>query len=471
MATVDGLTKARMLEIEGQSVIGGAIVGDNLILTKFNGGNVNAGNVRGPQGAAGTPGKTVLNGWGPPGAGVGADGDFYIDTNAKSIYGPKAAGAWGGGTSLIGPPDTQSVKLSGDQSVSGVKTFNDKIRSIIPSGQQPNIQIGTTTSGAADSLNITAYGAAAVVLASGADYLGGVSTARAASATQIEFLNQAINFYSNGGLVVGNTYTRTKRVEIDGVGNTRFLDGGVETVKIEAQNKRMSTIGDISGLAGYNTAVAIRYLFGLRSDVTGNADDVVIYTYTGKLRFYVGTNDRMTIETDGKTTITGVQPQLRVTGSTITSIKLDNTGGRGWFWSAGWNDAGSISLIDAAAGNAQRLRIDANGKVVIYTGGGGVASDGLDVVHSPNAGYCGIRVSTNWGSGNLGGLLINTQNAVGQIFGITPQGRFQWGAGRDAAALLTAGATAGGAALPANPQAFMVIDIQGTLYKIPIYNN
>src|SRR3990172_3418549 len=42
-------------------------------------------------------------GTGAPGAGLGADGDFYIDTAADAIYGPKTGGAWGSPTSLIGP--------------------------------------------------------------------------------------------------------------------------------------------------------------------------------------------------------------------------------------------------------------------------------------------------------------------------------------------------------------------------------
>lgn len=50
--------------------------------------------------------KTILNGSGPPTAGLGLDGDFYIDTAATALYGPKAAGAWGSPTILIGSPGT-----------------------------------------------------------------------------------------------------------------------------------------------------------------------------------------------------------------------------------------------------------------------------------------------------------------------------------------------------------------------------
>lgn len=53
MATVTGLTAERMIEIEAASVIGGTIVGDNLILTKFDASTIDSGSVRGPQGPMG----------------------------------------------------------------------------------------------------------------------------------------------------------------------------------------------------------------------------------------------------------------------------------------------------------------------------------------------------------------------------------------------------------------------------------
>lgn len=56
MASVNGLTKERMLEIEAASIVGGEIVGDNLILTKHDTTTIDAGNVRGPEGPTGPPG-------------------------------------------------------------------------------------------------------------------------------------------------------------------------------------------------------------------------------------------------------------------------------------------------------------------------------------------------------------------------------------------------------------------------------
>lgn len=46
-------------------------------------------------------GNTILNGTVAP-TNEGNDGDFYINTTTWEIFGPKAAGIWGAGTSLIG---------------------------------------------------------------------------------------------------------------------------------------------------------------------------------------------------------------------------------------------------------------------------------------------------------------------------------------------------------------------------------
>jgi hypothetical protein len=60
-------------------------------------------------GPPGPRGNSVLYGAGAPAAGTGIDGDFYIDTTTGTIYGPKAAGAWPAGVSLIGPAGPQGI--------------------------------------------------------------------------------------------------------------------------------------------------------------------------------------------------------------------------------------------------------------------------------------------------------------------------------------------------------------------------
>jgi hypothetical protein len=53
-------------------------------------------------GATGSSGNTIWNGTSAPSNAVGANGDFYINTATSTIYGPKAAGAWPAGVSLVG---------------------------------------------------------------------------------------------------------------------------------------------------------------------------------------------------------------------------------------------------------------------------------------------------------------------------------------------------------------------------------
>lgn len=72
----------------------------------------------GATGAVGTDGKTVWNGTAGPTAGVGVDGDFYINTAASTIYGPKASGAWGSATSLVGA--TGATGATGSAGPTGV---------------------------------------------------------------------------------------------------------------------------------------------------------------------------------------------------------------------------------------------------------------------------------------------------------------------------------------------------------------
>lgn len=79
-------------------------------------GPVGATGATGPQGPSGVPGVqgpsgdnglSVLSGVIAPVAVIGVDGDFYIDSATSTIFGPKIAGAWPSGVSLIGADGAQ----------------------------------------------------------------------------------------------------------------------------------------------------------------------------------------------------------------------------------------------------------------------------------------------------------------------------------------------------------------------------
>ena len=62
MATVTGFTADRMLIIENETVVDGDVVGNNLILITRAGTQIDAGNVRGPQGIQGPQGNPGVDG-------------------------------------------------------------------------------------------------------------------------------------------------------------------------------------------------------------------------------------------------------------------------------------------------------------------------------------------------------------------------------------------------------------------------
>jgi hypothetical protein len=88
MASITGLTSARMLAIEAASIVSGSISGDNLILTKFDGSTVNAGNVRGATGPTGPDGNPIgtflMGGW-------SAEPTNYKFLNGQTLTGGVAA--------------------------------------------------------------------------------------------------------------------------------------------------------------------------------------------------------------------------------------------------------------------------------------------------------------------------------------------------------------------------------------------
>ena len=63
----------------------------------------NATTLVGPQG------RTILSGAIVPASTVGADGDLYFNTANRTMYGPKKAGAWGNATTLVGAQGPQGL--------------------------------------------------------------------------------------------------------------------------------------------------------------------------------------------------------------------------------------------------------------------------------------------------------------------------------------------------------------------------
>lgn len=64
----------------------------------------------GPTGNSGTDGvngKTILSSTTNPATGIGVIGDFYLNTNSETLFGPKSGSGWGAGVSLVGSQGIQ----------------------------------------------------------------------------------------------------------------------------------------------------------------------------------------------------------------------------------------------------------------------------------------------------------------------------------------------------------------------------
>lgn len=109
----------------------------------------------GPAGPAGSDGKTVLNGAGPPASTAGDNGDFYIDTAADILYGPKASGTWPAtGTSLIGPAGPQGPPGPAGSAASLDAMIGTPCDVGTPSAGTLNVTY-TPQAGGPDTVNIT----------------------------------------------------------------------------------------------------------------------------------------------------------------------------------------------------------------------------------------------------------------------------------------------------------------------------
>ncbi len=74
----------------------------------------------------------------------GVDGDFYVNTTSSYIFGPKAAGAWGAGTSLVGPqgPAGPAGSLPDQAGHAGKYLKTD---GTVESWQPPSVDYGDAT--------------------------------------------------------------------------------------------------------------------------------------------------------------------------------------------------------------------------------------------------------------------------------------------------------------------------------------
>ena len=184
------------------SVSGQGIAGDPLIFSI-------------PRGDAGEDGNTVLYGAAAPTT-EGVDGNFYIRTTTNYIYGPKAAGVWPAGTSLVGPTGPAGGPLSmhtiGGSNFDGTQDVTSFPSPGAIGGTTPDAITGTTATFGAGYFTVDADGDC--VAASFATYGGGYCTLRG---------DGTASFY-NGAITLGDDTGTDAWIDSDG--SASFGSGG-----------------------------------------------------------------------------------------------------------------------------------------------------------------------------------------------------------------------------------------------------
>ena len=104
-----------------------------------------------------TPGiNTLLSGKGAPKLTLGIDGDFYIDTKAMNIYGPKTKGKWPAAVSLKGTAGTNGTNgTNGSTGATGATGAKGTATNGVDGATGPTGASGSSGSGSAGSPGAT----------------------------------------------------------------------------------------------------------------------------------------------------------------------------------------------------------------------------------------------------------------------------------------------------------------------------
>jgi hypothetical protein len=99
---------------------------------------------------------TMLHGSGAPSALMGANGSYYIDDAAHTIYGPKSGGSWGSPFSMGGPTGvTGPTGPTGATGATGATgSHGIQVPKGDPGGEIGNWSINETPSGAINGTNV-----------------------------------------------------------------------------------------------------------------------------------------------------------------------------------------------------------------------------------------------------------------------------------------------------------------------------
>ena len=160
----------------------------------------------GATGATGAAGNTVRSGSGAPSGGLGVNGDFYIDTTAHAIYGPKTSGAWGGSTSIVGPTgatgatgatgSTGATGPTGSTGASGVNAYTATSAGFTMPAAAATVSVSVAT---------TSWMIAGQMLYVGT--AGYMAVSSITNGTTVELRNEGLSVNASAGASIGSAVT------------------------------------------------------------------------------------------------------------------------------------------------------------------------------------------------------------------------------------------------------------------------
>ena len=201
----------------------------------------------GSNGSNGADGKTVRSGSGAPSGGLGVDGDFYINTTANTIYGPKASGSWGSPTSLVGPAGSNGTNGTNGTNGYGVRTADGRLTTV------SGTPILTSTQSAKTTLYYTPFVGNQIAL-----YSGGAWSVLTFAETSLSL----------------SGYTASKNYDIWGYNNSGTL--ALESTVWTNDTTRATALTTQDGVYCKSGDTTRRYLGTVRINSTGGQIDWVI---------------------------------------------------------------------------------------------------------------------------------------------------------------------------------------------------
>lgn len=395
---------------------------------------VNTQGIAGNNGANGVNGKTLLNGTVNPTT-EGVDGDFYINTTTKFIFGPKASGVWPSGVSIVGNA-LVTVSDTAPTASPGVIWFDSTVGQLFVYYDDGSSAqwVGVANDPGQDGIGVPAGGSAgqALVKNTGADYdtiwvnvitssgitpVAGKFNTSTTAPTNTTRLNYEGDFYAtnlNGALVASNiTASGTKDA-------TTFLRGdnswavpvGVVAIKettyvtgsgtFTADPKALFT--NIICTGGGGGGGGVDWVSGYGAGGGGGAGGTSIAWFT---QAEMGANAAYAVGAAG----------------TAGAAATGGTGGTGG--ASTFNPIGTGATLTGSGGvGGTGAGSTANTVPIVFAGGTGGAASSGDINREGGNGAAGMAMSATFMASGAGGMSY-------------------WGSGAKSVVLTTAGSSAG----------------------------